>query len=610
MSVADNRRTFRAFDIGGTTYLYYVFGDSTGYGGVKRYNESTDSHAVIYDQPSDDLTYGVNFEIDQTDYHTPATPSLYVFVCIETPSVYTCQGTFEVYSMSLSGASQTRIYREEFNDSVCPTLASDIILDTENNRWYFTLNHEDTNFDFGQAELSRILTGSQTDGTRTTIKTYENMSLGARSPAYLRVGNDLRIFYLEGGWLGEMANAGYFPTAEDAGHLIEIDLSTEDVIDHGLVWRSEISPEANEDNPDPLYDGWGVHTAFPSNMIRDGRDSLHFISGFGTPVLGLTTEIYPVTISEPPIDRASNYIWTQWGKDLSTKIPRFLTNGKNTWGLLEELAIVMDWEVGFGVSTDLVAILESRFASQSDDFGRNANLLFRPRQLKRANLKSSISSTSAVTSIELEAVGFEINQVNEFPVPPSGEKYYVIINNEIFSYTGLDTSTATLTGVSRGQVESTSASHAVGDDIFFIDAFATNEGEFNTLANIDNRTIDYPNLYNSIDVPYGSDHFVTEEDATSVSDHGKIKYIVQNNLLQSHDRPWAAILGERYLNDLSQFRELINFTIIYTPDLQLGMMVLLHQPGRINIDYKKMRVIRVTHNTKTWQTEVLGREIT
>ena len=609
LEYADNRKTFRVIESGNQQYLYYIFGDSVGLGGVKRYSATNDTHTAVWDgnaaiASDPDLTYGVNFEIDITPHNTPSTPRLYVFVCYEVDQY---RRNFEIYRTNLTGGTSTRIYHEQFMGNILPTSATDIILDDDNDRWYFVLSFSRSGSGLGLAELSRVNKDGQTDDTRVVIKGYgedgETLDIfalnSARSPSHIHSeGNDLRILYLEGHWLINIQGLDYYPTSDEAGHLIEVNLSNESIIDRGLVWRSEVSIDPTDDN----LDGYGVHTAFSSNMIQDDRDSLYFISGFDTPID--ITGIALRTIFESPINKESNYILTQWGYDISTKIPAFPTNGRNTWSLLETLATLMNWEVGFGIEPKLLERLANRYPNESTSFGRNANLLFRPRQSLISELDSNMSSTNNTAT--LLDTPLSISIVSEFPEPPSGEVYYMMINDEIMSYSG--TNDNDITGITRGILDTTIVSHSEGDTVFFLDYIATNEGDFRTLQNINDRTSDFPNIFNSIDVPYFNSNF-TVEDQESIDEHGQSKYTVDNELLSQHDRPWAEILASIYISELSSIRQLIDFTIVFTPDLKVGQIILLHQPDRINIEYKKMRILRISHDIKEWITTITGREI-
>ena len=616
--IADNRKNFRLIEHNNQRFLYYIFADSTGYGGVKRYSESSDTHTVVYDDGSRDYKYGIDFEIDIPVYPVttpPSNPQLYVFAAWD-PNVYQVLGDFAVIRMGLNGSGQTQIYYERFASGTAkPITASDIFLDDDTDRWYFVLNFMDTNSQTrpGISQLSRLNKSGQSDGTRLVLKQYEESLYSARSPGYLRLNNQLRIFYLEGTWLSAIANtplsSGY-PTSDVSGHLIEVDTTSGLITDLGLVWRSRLSPAYT--NPGAYnaaqqedLQGYGMHTAFPSNMVGDDRDSLYFIAGYDMPVD--ITNYRIKTRDVAPVNFADNYLWLQWGFDLATKIETFNTNGQNTWGLLEQLATIMNWEVGFGIDQDLIQRLRSNFPSQSDTFGLNANLLFRPRRLTVGKLATDLSGTGTPTQIDIADPGFILNRISRFPVPPTGDRNYVVIGNEIFSYTGV-TPINDLTGIQRGLLDSPITSHDQDDSVLLINMFATNTQTVKTLDSIESRSNDFPNLFTSVDVPYAT-YFYTLDSDNAIEEHGFLKYNVENSLLGEHDRPWAEMLGQSYLQELFEVRQLIEFTTVFSPGLKIGQMILLHQEERLNLEYLKVRALRIQHDITNWQTTILGREV-
>ena len=143
----------------------------------------------------------------------------------------------------------------------------------------------------------------------------------------------------------------------------------------------------------------------------------------------------PVISQEGAIPDATNFVWVQWGQDLATKIPSFPTTDRRSWDLIQQLVEVMGWEVGFGPSMSKVDALQAADASISD-WSANASFFFRPRTILPAKLRTAISASGSPTTIELNDSGLPA-EVSEFPVPPAGEQYPVIIDREMFSYTGV-----------------------------------------------------------------------------------------------------------------------------------------------------------------------------
>ena len=649
--IAENRRAFRAVTVSGTTRIYFVYQEGAE-SGVAFYEEdlddlndeeraitkvwTADATSLAIDGVSvlsyDGLNYGVNFEIDIVEGQIPPTnPHLYVFICYDdqqaSPDEY-C-GRLQVHKMDLNGDNPELIYFESFpsrnhptagitaDTEFCPVLASDIILDTANDRWYFVLNANGPMIEDGSAILSRINKDGMDDDARISLKTYDNMLFAARSPAYrdahLNIFDDYKknnrnIYYLEGGWLNTMPN-GIYPSDDEAGHLIEILVATEEIVDRGLAWRSE-TPDLQDDNTlvNDKHEGYGVHNAFISNMVQDRYNNLHFIAGFGAPY-DLTTSFTGddaelVSKTSDPIDKITNFNWVQWGCDLASKITSFPTNGANLWSLLEGLASLVDYEMGFGVDHALISSLKLEYPSLDNEFGLNANLFFRPRAIRSGHLQEDITSTSA----ELGFVNIASSYVK---LPNEG---FIIIDDEVIKYNTADDSDfgqdlgSSTTELERGFLGSTPASHEAGTAIYFIDMIAGSRGNFGTLVDVTSKQDDFQNIYNSINVPYGdAGNFVNVSSEDSIDEHGKVEFDVDGSLLDNHDRPWAEVLANQYCRELCDVKDLIEFTLIYSPELQLGNLILMHQEKRVGINYEKLRVLRVNHDTRTWQTKVLAR---
>ena len=152
-----------------------------------------------------------------------------------------------------------------------------------------------------------------------------------------------------------------------------------------------------------------------------------------------------------------------------------------------------------------VDALQAADASISD-WSANASFFFRPRTILPAKLRTAISASGTLATIVLNDSGLPA-EVSEFPVPPAGAQYPVIIDREMFSYTGVnpDAQGRTLTGVQRAQYGSTVAAHSVDAGVYFVDYFASGE-RGTTLVSIQSRAPDFVNLRNDINIGYGADH--------------------------------------------------------------------------------------------------------
>ncbi|MYB02424.1 hypothetical protein F4X90_22515 [Candidatus Poribacteria bacterium] len=347
-AASDNRKSFVIHRVNDVDYLYYVFGNSSNglvRNGVRRVNLTNRTVENVY-TTGIGSDYGIDFVISGS--------RLYVFVC---QRVARGNDFFRIIEMDLDGNNPSEIHLETFSDRNTPGTASDIVV--LNNTFYFVFTEHRSVSRAGRSSLCSLpIIG----GTRRIYKYYDNSLFGARS---LLVWNN-EVFFLEGQWLSQFGVSDGYPTHAEAGHFGKI--NTSDVlIDLGPVWESY---------NDPAGTGLGMHTAFSSNLHYDSTtDALHFIAGYGIPANRADNTVVTADIVHGEID---NWMWVQYGKKLSTKIRVFPTNGRRAWDLMEELARVVDWELGFSPAEKE---LDDLYASNPtlDRFSINTYLFFRPR---------------------------------------------------------------------------------------------------------------------------------------------------------------------------------------------------------------------------------------
>ena len=358
--ISDNRRNFVLHQ----GYLYFVFGNNTTgteRTGIKRIDLSDNSIEIVYSQgiTSD---FGWNFVIEGT--------KLYAFICRRV----SYETEFFIHRMDLDGDNREIIFEESWSGIFYPTLASDIVV--HGSDFYFVLNYSFRTVGQGPADLCRLpIVGGDVDD-RIQLRRYPDMFFGPRS---LTVYKE-RVYFLEGqsyATLGNHLDDLAYPTFEEAGHLGSVTSDSMDVSDHGPVWRSYRDPNGT---------GLGMHTSFPSNLLYDASsDVLHLICGYG-----LFVDV-PVDVDEDLGSVASvrsdeildfnNWVWIQYGEKLSTKIPILETNGKVVWGLMEDIAKTVNWELGFDVFTDEVADHISANSGVAAAFDTSRSyLFFRGRQ--------------------------------------------------------------------------------------------------------------------------------------------------------------------------------------------------------------------------------------
>ena len=613
--LADNRKNFQAVRHNNETLVFYRRVRATA-SGVAYYNDNDSTVTDVYSENhsgSEDygLPYSMDFALDiRSD-------GIYVYTFVvrytfESDGDYN-GGTLKVYRKRVEpNGTQTEIYSETFTKSSAeedyPVSVSDLILADNRSKFYFVLDFHGEGMRAGRSELCTIAKSGS--GSRTVIKTYDNPLVGARSP----VERNGSYFYLEGGWVRQSKDDPLDETIPDDQHhypnqggtLIEI-ASDDSITDHGQVWRSATKQDSPDpENEDGVYDGWGLHNAVLSNMIVDDRGNLHFVAGYGSPYN--IRENLPFSSNREPVPALSNYHWLQWGKDLSTKIASFPTTDVKAWALIEQLAQLMGWEIGFGPGVRKVNAIQAAHSSISD-WGANASFFFRPRTILPAHLRTAISASGTLSTLALNDMGLPA-EASEFPVPQAGERYSVIIDKELFTYTGVtpDSQGRRLTGLRRAQNGSVAAGHSVDAAVYFVDYFAS--GELGTtLVSIQNKSVDFVNLRNDVNVNYGEAVYPTKNQR-SIDENGEFTFDLQNSLLSKYDQAWAELIGDTYLDELSDLKELLQATLVFSPSLQPGQLLVVYQLDRVRIEFKLFRLLQAQHHTHPrWQTGVTVLEI-
>ena len=252
---ADNRKNFKVIRRSNKTLIFYRRTRSTQ-SGIAMYNETDDTITDIFTQTHTSSThkglpYSMDFWIDERS------DGIYVYsfvveYTLNSDSTF-ASATLKIHRRRVQPiAASTQVFSETFTatsaEDLYPVSVSDVMLDSDNSRWYFNLEYQsELTTTQGKSELCTV---PKDGGSRTVIKTYPSPFLSARSP--VKMGS--RYFYLEGQWLrlpksdpmdDELPDdERYYPN--EAGQLIEIE-SNNDITDHGIVWRSA----SKLDSPDP-----------------------------------------------------------------------------------------------------------------------------------------------------------------------------------------------------------------------------------------------------------------------------------------------------------------------------------------------------------------------
>ena len=592
---ADNRKNFQVVRRSNKTLIFFrrVESDQSSIAVKNETDDTTTNIHTSLHSLGDGLPYSMDFGLDirSDGIH------VYSFVVYYDDD----DSTLLVYRERFQpSGTETEIFTETIarvddadGNAQYAVSVSDVILNDDDDKWYFVLTWHAEDDGTGKAELCTI--AKDGTGSRTVLKTYDDPLLSARSPA--KMGS--RYFYLEGGWVRREKTSTdddvpdeehHYPN--EGGTLIEIE-SDDSITDHGIIWRSATkaeSPDPDEDNP--VYDGWGLHNAVVSNLLADDRDNLHCVIGYGTPYD--IEDNSPLSRVNAPIPNIANFPWIQWGKDLSSKIVQFKTAGKTYWGLAEQLAQLLGWELGFGPAAEVVEAFQTEHSGASD-WSANSLIFLRPPSVRKGALRTAVAA-SGTASIAIDGVG-----VGDFPAG------LCLIDKELFRYTGrtADTDGITLSGVTRAQDGSVAAAHNAEADVYFVTSLILDTDA--SLLNIDQKYLDITNLYNNIRVNYAGGT-VQASDSDSIKEHSEFTLSIGTELLTAENAAWTDYLLNFYLSRYKAYRELLKARVPINVNLDLGELVVVKAGGGVNVDFKKYVVVRQSQDLQRFQTQLILRE--
>ena len=358
--VADNRKSFVIH----SGWLYFVSGIS-----IRRYELSSGTLETVYSQGTP-TQYSWDFVIHSGNLY-----------CFGTQRPFMMDTHFKIYRMGVDGSGVTELYSETFARSTTriePASVSDIVVRGSN--FYFVLTFSRRENRVGFTELCRM---NVSGASRRVLKRYENALFSGRSLVVQSEGTVDNIYFVEGTWVSRYFDVDDYPTKDDAGHLIKIDMADR-LVDLGLAWQSFRS-----------VDGRGQHTAFSSNLWSDSdTETFHCISGYGLPVDARDDSLLSLSVGE--VASPGNWVWLQYGKKLSVKVPVFPTNDRTVWSLLEELARTVDFEVGFTSGQDEMVSFGEIYSGLTLE--PKGYLFFRARSSRLSNVHIDESSLQHLES--------------------------------------------------------------------------------------------------------------------------------------------------------------------------------------------------------------------
>ena len=225
--------------------------------------------------------------------------------------------------------------------------------------------------------------------------------------------------------------------------------------------------------------------------------------------------------------QASGVLWCEFGRKLRFTLDRIPTTGT------------------------LDAALSQMAQQVNAAFGVNRNILhIENRTVIGATLERLISE---------DATQLQIRNLNRRDLPKSG---HLLINDEILGYSNVIEHT--LTGLARGVVGTTAATHLETAEIVFLDGVL---GKNDIVSKDIFWKLDTAHLYNVIK---DENELVRIHDAFSVFDE---KPLTVNMDLDSLRIPWAAFIAGNYLHRFQQLRFLLEFDTRAWHNVNLGDVV-------------------------------------
>ena len=386
---------------------------------------------------------------------------------------------------------------------------------------------------------------------------YIDISNGARSVLYannyassptggVRISDGLALYFLGGIYQHDSPFL-----EEEPGNLLEVTKTEAVITDRS--WTSFFVDEAR------LLDRC-------ISPFRQKGDSTFFVVGFDSPDASLGFDIAEPKNAQSP----QNWLWQEISADVPLKLPVLNTHRRRAWDVLTELATITHTTIGF----------------EQDKF------TMRKRDAVRTRLSNDLLVDDAFLQVE---------STTEFPT--SG---FVLIRTEIIKYSAKTTNQLTI--ASRGVHGSETETHDSGFEVILVNAFAFDHAVDSNLISV-NLEPDFLNLYNQITVRYGDDNRAYVEDSDSVAVYGERPYELSLANLSDHERDWAKRLAESYLEETSKIRSLVSLVLRWSPELEIGQIVVVHHEDNIHLDWVPCRILRLYHDVASWETHVTAKEI-
>ena len=385
--------------------------------------------------------------------------------------------------------------------------------------------------------------------TRTVLYT-NNYTTGAANGVRLEAGKAL--YFLGSIYIHDSPfNFDGRPDEQDLGHLLEV--TTSEAVITQRSWTSFI----------------GNATHYLDRCIsplRQSGESTFFIAGFDNP-----NDALGYDVNEPAAAQSiENWQLLELADTVPLKLQRMDTHNRKAWDVLTELATLTHRAIGFE---------SNRFVMRKRDASRT---------------RTTQDLTTGQTTLQ-------VSDTSDFPATG-----HILIRQEVIAYSAKTDTTFTLS--ERGVHDSDMFNHTANSEVILVDGFAFDHPVDANIMSI-NLEPDFLNLYNQITVRYGDDNRAYVENADSVEAFGERQYELVLNSLSEHQRDWATWLAQSYLDETSEIRSLLSMRLRWSPELDIGDIIVVHYEDNVYLNWVPCRILRVYHDVTNYTTQITAKEI-
>ena len=300
--------------------------------------------------------------------------------------------------------------------------------------------------------------------------------------------------------------------------------------------------------------------------MRAAGESIFFLAGFNQIDDALGYDTGTPNVAQSP----ENWQLFELTKDVPLKLARLETHNLKAWDVLTNLATLTHTAIGF----------------------EDNQFTMRRRDAIRTRLTSDLAM--GVTTLN-------VTDTSDFPA--SG---HLLIRQEVLSYSAKTATTFTIDA--RGVHDSDVFNHTENAEAILINGFAFDHPIDANMMSI-NLEPDFINLYNQITVRYGNDNRSYIENADSVAANGERPYQLSLNSLSEHQSEWAKRLAQSYLAETGEVRSLISLTLRWSPELNIGEIIVVHYEDNVFMNWVPCRIIRMYHDVTDYTTQITAKEV-